>query len=214
MLRTILIASTVLAGLASAVPAAAVITGGALTGGTAVTGTNPGSFLLIDPIPAGFAVGNDNFQDNNVRAFNELQGVATLGNFAVNVGSTIAAGTKINSHYLVFDPNGNRSVIGNITFATNVLGILTSRQRLLAGDIFGKPNVNYLLPNLRGLEAGDFVTFSGKTASFNFTASTPGDSIRIITAVPEPASWAMLVAGFGFIGASLRRRQRATSVLA
>ena len=32
--------------------------------------------------------------------------------------------------------------------------------------------------------------------------------------VPEPATWAMLVLGFGFVGASVRRRNRMTSVTA
>ncbi len=39
------------------------------------------------------------------------------------------------------------------------------------------------------------------------------DTITISSVVPEPASWAMLVLGFGLIGASARRRQ-VTSVLA
>lgn len=29
-------------------------------------------------------------------------------------------------------------------------------------------------------------------------------------AVPEPAAWAMMIAGFGFVGASMRRRSKAT----
>lgn len=33
-------------------------------------------------------------------------------------------------------------------------------------------------------------------------------------AVPEPASWAMLVMGFGFVGAGLRRRTRVTAIAA
>ncbi len=37
---------------------------------------------------------------------------------------------------------------------------------------------------------------------------------RITGMVPEPASWAMLVLGFGIIGASTRRRSRVSSVLA
>jgi PEP-CTERM motif len=29
-----------------------------------------------------------------------------------------------------------------------------------------------------------------------------------VTAVPEPASWAMMIGGFGLIGAAARRRSR------
>ena len=39
---------------------------------------------------------------------------------------------------------------------------------------------------------------------------TPGDFTLQIAYVPEPASWAMMIAGFGLAGAALRRR--ATSV--
>ncbi|MEY2883105.1 MAG: hypothetical protein RL490_829 [Pseudomonadota bacterium] len=41
--------------------------------------------------------------------------------------------------------------------------------------------------------------------------STPGSGVQLIgtaaTAVPEPASWALLIAGFGLTGANLRRRR-------
>ncbi len=38
------------------------------------------------------------------------------------------------------------------------------------------------------------------------------DNLSIITgAVPEPASWAMLIAGFGLVGAAMRRRTIATA---
>lgn len=38
-----------------------------------------------------------------------------------------------------------------------------------------------------------------------------GDGIAL-AAVPEPATWAMLILGFGMVGASLRYRRRATTV--
>jgi hypothetical protein len=41
--------------------------------------------------------------------------------------------------------------------------------------------------------------------SYNLTISGPGD----INVVPEPASWAMLIAGFGLTGAAMRRRRAA-----
>jgi hypothetical protein len=48
------------------------------------------------------------------------------------------------------------------------------------------------------------IRFSSTQAAFEF------DNVNI-SAVPEPATWAMMLAGFGFVGASMRRRkQRAT----
>lgn len=64
--------------------------------------------------------------------------------------------------------------------------------------------------------AGEFLkidplplAFLGRTVDFRFVTSSPGDSIRVVTsagAAPEPASWAMLVGGFGLVGWRLRRR--------
>jgi hypothetical protein len=43
-----------------------------------------------------------------------------------------------------------------------------------------------------------------KLASITVTRQTP--------AVPEPATWAMMILGFGFVGASLRRKAAATAI--
>jgi hypothetical protein len=45
----------------------------------------------------------------------------------------------------------------------------------------------------------------------NGTYGQPGGTqdLLVFAAVPEPSSWAMLIAGFGLTGASLRRRRRA-----
>lgn len=46
-----------------------------------------------------------------------------------------------------------------------------------------------------------------------FNGSTTGDfSFSIQSVVPEPASWAMMIIGFGFIGAAMRRRKQALPV--
>lgn len=44
---------------------------------------------------------------------------------------------------------------------------------------------------------------------YAFFAPSPGSltEVRVTTGVPEPATWAMMIGGFGLIGASLRRRQ-------
>jgi hypothetical protein len=41
----------------------------------------------------------------------------------------------------------------------------------------------------------------------DFTGNTGGVSLRISTLVPEPATWALMIAGFGLAGASLRSRR-------
>ncbi|PZU50012.1 MAG: hypothetical protein DI568_04320 [Sphingomonas sp.] len=47
------------------------------------------------------------------------------------------------------------------------------------------------------------------TLTFTYTPGTPtGGGV-----VPEPAAWAMMIAGFGLVGASLRRRRQSISSL-
>ncbi|SFJ80562.1 VPLPA-CTERM protein sorting domain-containing protein [Sphingomonas sp. NFR04] len=50
-----------------------------------------------------------------------------------------------------------------------------------------------------------------KLGTFTLTPDTPGPNYSLsITAVPEPASWAMLLAGFGALGMRIRRRRDMT----
>ncbi|MET3712165.1 hypothetical protein ABIC65_002877 [Sphingomonas trueperi] len=50
-----------------------------------------------------------------------------------------------------------------------------------------------------------------KLGTFSLTPNTPDpDYTLTITAVPEPASWAMLLAGFGALGMMVRRRRDVT----
>ncbi len=60
----------------------------------------------------------------------------------------------------------------------------------------------------------EFYDFSGYGAfdSVTFFTAQRFDDFSFTTAgVPEPASWAMLMAGFGLVGAIARRRKRATA---
>ncbi|RZM17884.1 MAG: PEP-CTERM sorting domain-containing protein, partial [Sphingomonas sp.] len=45
-------------------------------------------------------------------------------------------------------------------------------------------------------------------------SKTRGEIFRIVGSVPEPATWAMLLLGFGMIGATIRRRAPGATVAA
>lgn len=176
-----------------------------------VSGTASGTFTLLASPPA--AVGNNNINiDNTVFGFNELQGVLVSTAPAFDLGIvTDPNGVRVDSHYIYFDPLKTSSISGSVTFSGNILGVYYSHNTLLdSKDEFGLSGVTYNHPAAVGLESGDLpVTISGSTISFNWTASNPGDHIRVITAaVPEPEAWAMLSLGLGLIGALARRRTR------
>lgn len=78
----------------------------------------------------------------------------------------------------------------------------------------------------RGFQSGGAVAASSTFANhsfaslgltqgtYNFTA--PNDTITVqiggaVAAVPEPASWAMMIVGFGLIGGAMRRRKDKTT---
>jgi PEP-CTERM motif len=85
----------------------------------------------------------------------------------------------------------------------------------LLGSVFVGSNqllgfVDYALLPSRGFALGDY--------RFNLWTRTGGGNIGIADlaqgegtfgAVPEPASWALLIAGFGLVGAMARRRRLA-----
>ncbi len=59
---------------------------------------------------------------------------------------------------------------------------------------------------------GTFLYYAPDNSNYSFAALT-GETLNITLAggVPEPASWAMMIAGFGMVGGALRRRRVATA---
>ncbi len=201
-----------------AAPASAVVVSGVASGGGMVT--DGGTFVILPPTTPTIAI--NAFNTQNVYALNERQGVTLASDTSVNTSiqgngtgtTTIAAGTKVNSTLLFIDPIGpEMTASGTVTFTGTVLGFYwrtaTLRQTLGLVEttaLFGLPGVTY--GALGGLEVGDILTFSGNTVTYSFASPlATTDMVRIITAIPEPESWALLIAGFGLIGA-VRRRQR------
>jgi hypothetical protein len=48
--------------------------------------------------------------------------------------------------------------------------------------------------------------------SFNFVLNNVSASYVDVGAVPEPATWAMMIGGFGMVGGAMRRRRVSTKV--
>lgn len=64
-----------------------------------------------------------------------------------------------------------------------------------------------------------FALTAGQTYTLTFQGTGVGDHTAFIdavtlTAVPEPATWAMMIMGFGAVGAALRRKKPQTAALA
>lgn len=107
---------------------------------------------------------------------------------------------------------GGTAGTANINFGTNLiadLNILSSNlgQTQLSliggGDLFTGPASNPVF------NIGTFNLSGGFTAG----PATLTITRAAVAAVPEPATWAMMLVGFGAMGVSLRRRRRANNLL-
>ncbi|HPG28042.1 MAG TPA: hypothetical protein PLW10_20575, partial [Myxococcota bacterium] len=108
-LLVLLHASTLHAGIVS----------GSLMGGQAAS--NGGTFLVVTGASIG-TLGNNAFDDDNVRAFDEMQDLTLTSNLILDVvapgipSNVLGPGSTISSHYLIFDPATTTDAIGSISF--------------------------------------------------------------------------------------------------
>ncbi len=100
---------------------------------------------------------------------------------------------------------GGMAGTADISFGTNLLADLNIQSSNLgftqltgAGDLFSGDPANPIF------NTGTFSLSGGFTAG----AATLTITRAAVAAVPEPATWAMMLIGFGAMGMSLRRRRR------
>lgn len=187
------------------------------------------SGLVIAPAKAATIV-NGSFEDGTGAAI--FAGSAGLAGWTINSGyvnrRVVSATDGAYSIDLAGGSNSSISqsidtMIGqeyNITFS-------------LSGNKDGGPKTHTMIVSVTGSsdQAYSFVTqpnangYNWATHTYVFTATSTSSLLTFaaadnpnnaygpmidkvsIAAVPEPASWAMLIAGFGMVGASMRRRK-------
>ena len=144
-----------------------------------------GTFVKLDPDDL-FVVGQDNFDDDNLYAFDEDQNIVLSEPIRVDIGGqngVIPAGTTVASHYVFFDSIAGTQM-GFVYFDAPILGIAALEGTMAATDFLANTEVVYIGTELRGLEPGDTVWIDEEDPHrlwVYWAGSSPGDYIRVFT---------------------------------
>ncbi|KXI22557.1 PEP-CTERM sorting domain-containing protein [Photobacterium sanguinicancri] len=151
------------------------------------------------------------------QGFNEQQLVSLAADLDVD-GGTIAQGTNVASHMIFLNKATSESgVLSHIgvewMFDGKILGVMSDPGGTLeaaSNALLGAAGTIY--PGAfgaRGMEGSDSYTIDGDKLTVTMRVTQPGDWIRVITDVPEPASMALFGLGLMGLGFSRRRKNHA-----
>jgi hypothetical protein len=152
-------------------------------------------------------------------------GTVNLGNYTLSASTTTAAVDGLSS---VFAANigGDNTQVFNGTLASSYNGTLltlTFSTPFAYDPSGGNLLLDFVISNPTNSGSVFFKSDNGNAGGVysrmqNFGSGTSGYGLQTtfifgnaVPAVPEPATWAMMLAGFGIVGGAMRRRQR-TSV--
>ena len=174
-----------------------------------------GAVTVVSP-PAS-VIQNTYESNNEIRLFQERLSVALVEDIGVDISvpstinsiddfspSVVPEGTIVSSTYVIFDPIGTttmRTLSGSVSFDQNIIGIIYRTASLTPTHLaLGNSDTTYQMTNDIGAYGADYgqdpvtLTTDRHTVVFTFSADSSADSIRIITAAPEPSLLVMLLA--------------------
>ena len=132
----------------------------------------------------------------------------------VGDGLEFTAGLNQGDQFIGFDFNENSLLISNADGGGFTLG---STIIELANISSAFSSFNFVNSSITGFDANDVSLADGVlTLDFRDTAFAQGStavvSLETMAAVPEPATWLMMILGFGFVGGAMRAKRRKQNV--
>jgi hypothetical protein len=188
---------------------------------TAILGFTGGStFGAFSSNPAGETVGWS-FVANSDLAVTDLGWFSPSGADLVathTVGIWDLAGTLLGSS--VISP-GTVDGTGYSYVSTGPFNLFSGQQYVIGGNIDINDGDSYIT-NAASVDTNSLITFAGTALSPNGSGFAFADSINangigrfgpnfqfVVGSVPEPATWAFMIFGFGAIGGAMRRQRKA-----
>ncbi len=139
-------------------------------------------------------------------------------------------GAQLSASEITLHPGPNNGELATVRFIAPTAGSYLFSGFFRAADAPSGDGTTVFTPNGSsplGLRGSANVTFNfrqflaeGATADFSVGNGAPGSGYSFdttglglsISAVPEPATWAMMILGFGFIGGAMRYGKRRSTV--
>ena len=176
-------------------------------------GPEAGSFLTLsagDTSVSGWTVGG-----------NSIDYIGAYWNAQDGARSVDLAGNGPGNVSQTFDTINNRKYTVSFWLAGNTDGAPAVKSTIVSA---GGPGTTYTfdttgdsIPGLDWKQYSYSFTATGSSSTLSFAAGDSGpfgaalDNVSVTGAVPEPAQWALMIGGFGLVGAASRRRRLAVA---
>jgi hypothetical protein len=180
------------------------------------------ALLMTTPASAGvvLSTSNDFNVANTVLDFdgnNDSRYTVTGGIYEGNLVNVHKEPTSTANHYLAGQPGTTASISGfntdNLSFYWGSIDHYNSFDLIdTAGNVFFTYSGNDLIRDFGPIDVGNQglrlnIQSDNILSAINFRSDVPAFEVdNIAMAVPEPATWAMMFAGFAMVGAVARRR--------
>lgn len=165
--------------------------------------------------------GYDGDQYNNFFEFSVPTGTVTSATLSIwNAANNTTIDPDAVYNFFAASNFSFSGLVGGPSFGSVTLGVADTGTSHYVNLSLNSAGLAYL-----NSVAGGIARFGGTTTSvvdpqsctdciaiFGYTGGNPVAQLALGGAVPEPASWAMLIAGFGLTGAALRRRRAFAAV--